>query len=259
MVGEIAGNATQRSELVMEAAAAIGEFSASADLFSGSAENVGQHVGASIERAHAANESLSRMIGEISTVEGAVTDIARTATEFIDSTREISGMTRKVRDIAEQTNLLALNAAIEAARAGEQGRGFAVVADEVRKLAENSAVAAAQINKVTQTMESRSDVVESAIQRGLASLGSSQEYLEEVAMALSESVQAIQETTKDTDGIAASLQVQTRAGEGFAGYIERIRGVSEENTMVMERAKPLIHGLQELSARLKNVEGHFKT
>ncbi len=236
MVDEAALIATQRTELATQARTAIEELSSGAIKVLGSAENVGRQVGTSIERAQAANESLSRMIGEISTVEGAVADIASTATEFIDSTREISDMTKQVRDIADQTNLLALNAAIEAARAGEQGRGFAVVADEVRKLAEKSAIAADQINKVTKTMETRSEGVEEAIQRGLSSLGSSQDHLEAVAIALSESVQAVQETTRDADEIIVSVQQQAHASEGIAGYIDRLARISGDNNAVSKRA-----------------------
>jgi methyl-accepting chemotaxis protein len=92
----------------------------------------------SLEHTRTGNDRLTQLIGEVGTVESAVTDISKSVNSFIQSSNLITNMTLQVKEIADQTNSLALNAAIEAARAGEQGRGFAVVADEVRKLAEKS-------------------------------------------------------------------------------------------------------------------------
>jgi methyl-accepting chemotaxis protein len=257
MTSGIIGSSSQQNEVAQEAATTVGELSASVGRVADTAANVGRQVATCIDLTGTANESLSKMIGEISTVESAVDDIARTAAEFIESTREITAMTREVRDIADQTNLLALNAAIEAARAGEQGRGFAVVADEVRKLAEKSALAAANIDKVTQAMGGRSGDVEGAIQRGLSSLGTSQEYLEQVAMALGESNQAVQQTTTDTEEIVASVKQQSLASDGVANHIQQLAKMAGESNAALERAAVSMRDLETLSERLNHVATRF--
>ncbi|MCK9388746.1 MAG: methyl-accepting chemotaxis protein [Sulfuritalea sp.] len=257
MTDGIVGSSSQQNEVAQEAAATVGELSASVDRVADTAANVGSQVATCIDMTGTANVSLSNMIGEISMVESAVNDIASTATEFIESTKEITDMTREVRDIADQTNLLALNAAIEAARAGEQGRGFAVVADEVRKLAEKSAIAAAKIDKVTQAMGGRSGDVEGAIQRGLSSLETSQQYLEEVAMALGESNQAVQQTTTNTEEIIASVKQQSVASDGIAQHIQHLASMARDNNAALERAAAAMHDMEALSERLNQVATRF--
>jgi methyl-accepting chemotaxis protein len=229
----------------------IEKVAASINSIAESTEVVRHQAAASLSNAHTSNEKLSELVGEIDVAESAMGEIEAAVAEFLQSTRSIIAMTQQVRDIADQTNLLALNAAIEAARAGEQGRGFAVVADEVRKLAEKSAQSASQIDEVTRALSQKSESVEQAIRKGRHSLQSSQEFMENVAVVLSESNQLITQATDGVENIAVSVKEQDIATQVIGRNIDQIAQRAEEGCKTVARTAEAVRRLNALSGELE--------
>lgn len=255
----VAQGSQQQSEAAASTAAAVEEMSVSVSSVAENAEEVRHMAQSSLEETQKGNISLSELIGEVSAVESSVDEIAGAVSEFMNSTNTITNMTKQVKDIAEQTNLLALNAAIEAARAGEQGRGFAVVADEVRKLAEKSAQSAIQIDAVTKTLNSQSSGVESAIARGQQALRSSQDFLETVAMVLAEANNSVSSASDGVDNITASVREQTTVANEIAQHVEHIAQMAENNSQASNETSQAAHHLEQLASNLNVIVGRFRT
>ena len=255
---QVASGSGQQSEASSATAAAVEEMAVSVASVAENADNVNRVSQHALEQTEMGNESLSELIGEIGAVESSVEDIASAVAEFVRSTEAITNMTRQVKDIAEQTNLLALNAAIEAARAGEQGRGFAVVADEVRKLAEKSAQSASQIDQVTLTLGTQSAAVEQAIQQGQKSLATSQDFLENVAVVLSSANQAVTESTEGINNIAMSVNEQKSASNEIAQHVEKISQMAEENMSAIHENADAAQHMAELANSMREMVSRFK-
>lgn len=255
----VSGASQSQSEAATATATAVEQMSASIASVAENAEKASGLSTHSLERTTKGNETLSELIGEMGEVETSVDDIAQSVEEFVRSTHAITSMTRQVKEIAEQTNLLALNAAIEAARAGEQGRGFAVVADEVRKLAEKSAHSANEIDAVTRGLTKRSAAVENAIAKSRGSLQSSQDFLEEVAMVLGEAGHSVSEVTQDMNHIAHSVKEQTAASGDIAQHVNRIAHMAEDSLSAIQQTSDAARHLTQLASRLQGAIGRFKT
>ena len=189
------------------------------------------------------NESVSRLMGEIDAVDSAVGIVAQSVTEFMSSMQTITAMTNQVRDIADQTNLLALNAAIEAARAGEQGRGFAVVADEVRKLAEKSAQAAREIDDVTKLVGQQSSKLDSTIIAGRGHLAESMKSLEEVAEALACSRGAVISERNLIAEIVQTARIQRQCSKTISQQTENIAQLVEGTYGDLDKVTRASHAL----------------
>jgi methyl-accepting chemotaxis protein len=248
----------QQNEKSNEAASAVEQLVSSISSIAQSAEHVQHQSQESLARATEGSRNLSVLLGEMNVVERAVKEMADSVNNFVKNTEAITTMTREVKDIAEQTNLLALNAAIEAARAGEQGRGFAVVADEVRKLAEKSSRSATEIDSITAQLSAQSVAVRRSIEAGMAHLESSQTAVHSVSDVLEATNGSVTEVGLGLDAIASATDQQRRFSSDVENSIEAIAGMARENSGTVEQTAGAAHDLKRLAEGLAALVGRFK-
>ncbi|MCE1241143.1 MAG: methyl-accepting chemotaxis protein [Azonexaceae bacterium] len=248
----------QQNEKSIEAASAVEQLVSSISSIAQSAENVQSQSQESLARANEGSRNLQVLLGEMDVVEKAVKEMADSVENFVRNTDAITQMTREVKDIAEQTNLLALNAAIEAARAGEQGRGFAVVADEVRKLAEKSSRSASEIDAITASLSAQSVAVRRSIDAGIHHLESSQAAVSAVSDVLQATNGSVTEVGHGLDTIASATDQQRRFSGDVEHNIEAIAGMARDNTGAVEQTAGAAHDLKRLAEGLGTLVGRFK-
>jgi methyl-accepting chemotaxis protein len=257
--GQVASSSSRQSDKSLAAASAVEQMVNSISSIAQSTERVHDQSRESLRRSEEGNQSLSRLIGEVGLVENTVKQIAESVSQFVHSTESITSMTREVRDIADQTNLLALNAAIEAARAGEQGRGFAVVADEVRKLAEKSAASASEIDSITRSLSQQSETVRHSIEEGLVHIASSQNSMETVADVLAAASNSVTQFGQGMDDIASATDEQRRTSSEVATNIEAIAAMARENGQAIDQTAAAAQRLESLAENLQSIVGRFRT
>jgi methyl-accepting chemotaxis protein len=262
---ELAGSSSQLAEVseqqsnaVSGSAAAIEELTVAIASVSDTAREVHVQSMDSVARTTEGSQKVSHLAGEIGQLRQGMDEIARTVDEFVKSTQAITGMTQEVRDIADQTNLLALNAAIEAARAGEAGRGFAVVADEVRKLAEKSGKSASEIDAVTRTIMAQSAAVQAAIAAGEQSIAASTTLAADVEGVLADSRDAVERSAGGVTEISESVAEQKVASTDIAQSMERIANMVEENHATARNINHATDDLRGLAQRLAQAVAGFR-
>ena len=217
------------------------------------ADNAASAAQAAEEADHAASEGESVMQTTINTINDMSQEIENTASvihQLDEDSRRISTVLEVIRNIAEQTNLLALNAAIEAARAGEQGRGFAVVADEVRTLARRTADSTAEINKIIDMVLSGTQNAVQAIGKGRELSSHSVDQVAKAGSMLQRITGAIGEIHSMNQQIATAAEEQTAVAEEISRNLTDIKEIATGNSLDAERTQQTSQQLHTLSGTL---------
>ncbi len=249
---QVAVSSETQSQSTASAAAAVEELTVSIDHVGSSSDDASQRAGESEHMALDSAREVDQASRQIIDVARRVEDTAQQIQTLSEQVQKIGNVTVVIREVADQTNLLALNAAIEAARAGEQGRGFAVVADEVRKLAERT-------THSVQEIASMISAIQGEALTAVGSMQSSRAVVSEVvasAERASASMQGIRSAAETMQsaivGISEALREQRSASVELSRNVEAIAQMSEENSSA-------VASVSETARRLVGVSGQLKT
>lgn len=263
---EMSAIASGQEKLVNEQYMAVDQVSTAATEMSAAIHEVADNAHSTADAAreadrqgHAAADVVSATMSDLRRLAADVEEAAGVINNLEQDTDKIGGVLSVIEGIAEQTNLLALNAAIEAARAGEQGRGFAVVADEVRALAARTQDSTRDIQQMIQKLQSGTGQAVAVMQRGAELAGQSVEKAGATETSLSETSASVMRINDMAAQIAAACEEQSQTTEDIARNISGIRDLSNQSAQSSQESRDASNALARLASALQEQVGRFKT
>ncbi|WP_273429502.1 extracellular solute-binding protein [Chitinibacter tainanensis] len=258
VTGQLVKDSHTQADFVAASAAAVEEITVSITHIADSANEVDEVVAEtqmiSVDGAHtvhSVSDEVAKMQSSISSLSTAMADLGQRS-------KEIGGIVSVIKDIAEQTNLLALNAAIEAARAGEQGRGFAVVADEVRKLAERSAKATVEITERISSVAKDTDAALKNMDQAASGVRNSVDRAQEASNLMHDIGNRMQNVVEVVRSIADATREQTAASTTMAQSSEQINAMTQSSDSALQQTKRALETLDNRARELMASVGKFK-
>ncbi|MEI7430220.1 MAG: methyl-accepting chemotaxis protein [Betaproteobacteria bacterium] len=255
---EVAIASQRQSDATSSMAAAIEEMTVSINHISDSAKDTQDNSLSSVALSEDGFSRIQTASKEINAISSSVNDASERIRKLEERANQISSIAGVIKDIAGQTNLLALNAAIEAARAGEQGRGFAVVADEVRKLAERTSLATIEIEKMIAGIQTDTVEVVGVMDAALPQVTAGVQAAEAAANTLRQIKDGAQITLERIREVADSTKEQSIASDSIAQKVEEIASMVEETTAAMKSNAETASAMEKIASELTLLVSRFR-
>ena len=255
---QVATASHQQSEAASSMAATVEEMTVSINHVGDRAQEANRISSESGQLAISGERVIGQTVSDIQDIAVTVNEAAQLIHGLEQHSQQISNVVAVIKEVADQTNLLALNAAIEAARAGEQGRGFAVVADEVRKLAERTAVSTQEISRTIDTMRSGASNAVLSMQGVVTKVAHGVERAQEADAAIKRLGEGSRNAVGLVEEITEAIREQGSATNNIATQVERIAQMSEESSAAAGNSAQTARDLDRLATDMQRIVGTYR-
>ncbi len=255
---QVASGAAETGTAITQTTSTVEEVKQTAQVSSQKARAVSDSAQKATQVAQAGRKSVDTSIEGMKKIQTQMDSIAESVVKLSEQSQAIGEIIASVNDLAEQSNLLAVNAAIEAAKAGEHGKGFAVVAQEVKSLADQSKQATAQVRAILSDIQKATTAAVLATEQGSKAVETGVKQSGEAGESIRQLADSITEAAQAATQIAASSQQQLVGTDQVAMAMENIKQASAQNVAGTKQAEIAAHGLHDLGQKLKRLVEQYK-